>query len=683
MIAWCLTAAVLAQQPEAPAAPAIEAACATAVTAGLQYLVAVQGDDGGFPPPPMQAHDRFADTALAGLALAAAGERLDGGSRHPALRRAVRFLQDRVPERGPIRVDRPQPGDWQRFECWYAAFALLLLAEVHAVTPEEGLAETMRRLCLRLAFLQKDGGGWCHDLAPRVREIKGLGRAEYSDDLAAVGALCTAALGTCERAGLTVDATVKQRATQWLLGLHNQDGGTQYGKGHTWTQALLSEPGRTTGWLWTLLPQLGRDDPRCIAAARYLDRTFAELPNSAGHGGKEFLTSHLTGALLCRTWSAAAAARYRAVFALQLLRRQFEGGRFVLGNGAWDTPVNNTAVAVLCLLGGGAALRCSAPLPPRRDAAEGARAALLAQRTAAGNWSGRWGSRAVDLALTGLAVRALMAEDALGGRHAAEPGIAWLCAEVERLSAHDFVDEGRSHLGFQWPQVLRALAASADEPRCRKAAVAVVGEVARSQRDDGGFGYDRGELYTLCVATSGVVIALAEARDAGIAVPAECLARGTGYLLACQGEGGGFRYCPDPSHPILARDRPRYEREEVGRTLGAVAALASAGGNDAAVGRGLGWLQANFAASHVPADDRYLWFTLEAMADARRHCEPALRERFDALLDLRLQERRRPDGAFDWPGMDWSEILGRPAMHRTYATAAGMLLAAGRRTTRT
>jgi uncharacterized protein YfaS (alpha-2-macroglobulin family) len=110
---------------------------------------------------------------------------------------------------------------------------------------------------------------------------------------------------------------------------------------------------------------------------------------------------------------------------------------------------------------------------------------------------------------------------------------------VRALAATDFADGRRSHLGFQLSEVLQLLAAYAADPVCSAAAAQVISELARSQRDDGGFGYDRGELYTLCVATTGVVLALLDARDAGIDVPRDCVARAVAYLEACQGEGGG------------------------------------------------------------------------------------------------------------------------------------------------
>lgn len=662
--------------PPTPAPAASTPALPASVDAGLRFLVATQRDDGGWSAPALGAHDRFADTALAALALVAAGERVDGGRHHPALRRAVRHLQERVPAQGPISVDRPRPGGWQRFECWYAAFATLVFAEVHAQSPSADFAATLQRLHARLAFLQKQDGGWCHDLEARVRNIQGLGRAEYSEDLAAVGAFCVGALTASARVGVPPPHDVLPRATRWLLQLANDDGGIAYGLGHTWPDAVLSEPGRTAGTLWALLPELGRSHPRLRAAARYLDREFAQLPNSAGHGGKEFLVSHATSAFACRSWSDGAAARHRDVYAAELLRRQHDDGHFVMGNGAWDTPANNTAVAVITLLAADATLVC-VPRSPLAAPNARATAALRAQRATDGSWRGKWGSRQMDLALTALAVRALLAADPLGGPRDAAPSIAWLVREVHALSAADFVDDRRSHLGFQLPYVLHALADRPDCRDCRAAAALVVGELQRSQRADGGLGYDRDELYTLCVATSNGVLALAAARAAGIAVDATAVTRALDYLQACQGETGGFRYCRDPSHPILAKDRVRYLREELARTTGAVVALARGGrGESDACRRAIAWLASEITADALREDDRYLWFTLLGADGIDALLPEPTAANWRKLVAARLRGLQDEGGAFRWPGMDWSEALGRPGMHRPFATAAGALLLA-------
>lgn len=662
---------------------------AAAIAAGLGWLVRAQQDDGGMPAPPLQAHDRFVDTTFAALALLAAGERLDGGAHHPALRRLVRWLQDAVPERGPLRVARPRPEDWQRFETWYAALAGLLFAELLQQSPAPDLERTARALRARIVALQKENGGWCHDLQPRVRQIPGLGRAEYSDDLCAVGCLCVAALDALAGAGVNAPADhpdeVLERGIAWLLALQNGDGGFDYGTGHPAAEALLSEPGRSAGSLFALLPLLGRDDARCLRAAGHLDHEFPVLPLSAWHGNRPFVISWLHGAWCCARWGSAASARYLAEHGPDLLRRQRDDGSFGLGTSVWDTDAIGTATAVLCLLGGRSALRCTAPVAAGAAHAPAAAAArwLLecgasdggadGQEGQALRLDGRWGDRSVDLALTGVAARALREFDPLGHGHRAVAAARWAAAEVAALHGRDFELGRRSHLGFQLPLVLPLLLDHRGDDGVARAARRVVGELAASQRADGGWSYDRDPLYTLLSTTAPVLITLCDARAAGLRVPEATLSRAADYVEACQGAGGGFRYCPDPSHPILARDRARYLREEVPRTVVAVAALAAAGrAGGEAHARGVAFLERHLTKESLPDDDHHLWFSL--LWGDRLAGPPLLRARWDELVAARLEALREDDGGQRWPGMAWSGALGRPPMYPVFATAAALHL---------
>lgn len=670
---WCAATGLLAAGLAGQDGHA-ESRRAEAVREGIAYLVGVQEDDGGMPAPAFR-HDRFADTALAALAMLAAGERLDGGEHHPALRSAVRWLQTAIPEEGPLRVGRPRPHQgWQRFETWYVAFAGLLFVELHQQAPSDDLKATLQRLRRRLVALQKPTGGWCHDLQPKVRQVPGFGTATYADDLCAVGCLCVAVLDGMRRAGIDADDEVFHRGLCWLLALQNEDGGFAYGKGHVWPDAVLSEPGRSAGSLFALLPLLGRDDPRCRRAAAYLDGGFAGLPLSAGHLDKPFIISYLGGALCCARWGPAATRRFLDVHTRDLLAHRSDDGSIQLGTGLSDTQVLGTAIAVTCLLGERSALGCARPVATDGDPAAATAQWLLDHRTAEGVLDGRWGDMSVDLALTGIAARALGAFDPLGHGDTARRAARWAASEVAGLHGQQWRTDRRSHLGFQLPLLLPLLLDHRADPDVAIAAQRVVDELVATQWPDGGWSYDRDHAYSLISTTAPVAIALADARRAGLEVPPAVIEKAADYVEACQGEGGGFRYCPDPTHPILARDKERYLREEVPRTVVAVAALAAVGRDGAAAyERGIAFLQRELGPDSLPEDDRHLWFSL--LWGDRLVAPGELRSRWDRLVRARLDSLRADDGGQSWPGIAWSAGLSkRPPMYPVFATAAALAL---------
>jgi hypothetical protein len=227
---------------------------------------------------------------------------------------------------------------------------------------------------------------------------------------------------------------------------------------------------------------------------------------------------------------------------------------------------------------------------------------------------------------------------------------------------------------FQLPEVLRALVRLRGFDRARSAARKVIAELLRGRAGDGGFGYEREPLYTLCAATAPVAIALLEARAAGFAVPEDVVEDALDYLQACQGEGGGFRYCPDPRHPLLAKDRDRYLREEVGRTFGALLALHRGGRTGDAFRRGLAFLAGERTSDSIAPDAKYVWIDLMHGSELRAVMDQPTRERFDAAEAAVRGRLARADGSFAWPGMQWAAMLGTPSMHTVLAAAAGTLV---------
>ncbi|MHC4853908.1 MAG: hypothetical protein ACYTF5_18025, partial [Planctomycetota bacterium] len=333
---------------------------------GLRFLARTQQQDGGWPVSRLTPQDRLADVALCALAFQAQGSTLDAGEFKEPLRRAVRFLQRRVPARGPLVVRKgARPGgSWQRFESWYAALLALALSEAHLDRPSALNAAVLGSLAERLRFLRKPGGAWCHDLEPKVRQIKGLGKAIYSDDMVAVTNLCVLALLRIRAAGIELPAgTLDDKLIAYYDETQNADGGFQYGRNHAWLPARRSEPGRTTGALLVCVDLFGPFDRRCWLAARYLDRNFAQIPFSSGHAGNPFLISYVTGAWACARWSTSFQSRFLKQFGSDLLRRQRQDGSFTLTGNAWTTNANNTAGAVLCLLAGQGKLSFTRPQP--------------------------------------------------------------------------------------------------------------------------------------------------------------------------------------------------------------------------------------------------------------------------------------------------------------------------------
>ncbi len=690
-----------------PALQADQQQAEAAAMKGLRFLARTQQQDGGWPVSGFTPQDRLADVALCALAFQAQGSTVKGGEFREPLRRAVRFLQRHVPARGPLMVEKAAGpvASWQRFESWYAALAALALSEVHLCQPSALNEGVLRSLAERLRFLRKPGGAWCHDLEPKVRQIKGLGKATYSDDMVAVTNLCVLGLLRIRAAGIELPTgTLDDRLIAYYDETQNEDGGFQYGRNHVWLPAKKSEPGRTTGALLVCVDLFGPFDNRCHLAARYLEQNFAEIPFSSGHGGNPFLISYVTGAWACAKWSTSFRSRFLERFGSDLRRRQREDGSFQLTGNAWTTKANNTAGAVLCLLAGQGKLSFTRPQPwsatidrqvgalrgarkkpaqekIRKERIQGAWKWLSQQRHRDGYWDGRWGDRHVDLALTGAVALGMLANGDRQRRGIVQEAVRHLAAEVDKLAIGGWKPGGRSHLGFQLPIALVALCAYGQrDPDIVQAVRHAIDRLVATQWSDGGWSYDNDpagrKLYTLLSTTTGAVAALAVARRTGYAVPKDTITKGLEYLRACATDDGGLGYCPDPKHPILARDRRRYARSEPGRTFAALGAMCLVGtGRDVMVRKAIANLRPQLRTWAQDEVGQHLWFNILWASFAEPLLPDSVRSEWQDTLATVLA-RQGKDGSFAWSGLAWSAMLSSDPMQDRFATGVALYLLA-------
>ena len=208
-----------------------------AVKKGLRFLAACQKEDGSWPASP--SHDAVFDTAVAGLALLSEGSTTRKGRFKEALGKAVKYLTERIPEKGPIRIAKSTGGEYEHYETCYAAFMTLFLCEVYKKDGGKALGEKLKCLAVRLIELQRETGGWCHDLRNRMARSGDFEYAWYSEDLVIATAYALAALVSFERTWVVLmPSRVTYRAYLYLLKVHNKDGGFQYGRLHSWPRAV-------------------------------------------------------------------------------------------------------------------------------------------------------------------------------------------------------------------------------------------------------------------------------------------------------------------------------------------------------------------------------------------------------------------------------------------------------------
>ncbi|MHC4605551.1 MAG: prenyltransferase/squalene oxidase repeat-containing protein [Planctomycetota bacterium] len=344
-------------------------ACAGAIEKGLKYVVSRQHDGGkwaccevtGSARGFTARHDDVLDTVLCGLALLAEGSTTKEGRFQEALRKAVRFaLSNLDPATGRIdaisdisSIPKTKAAD---FETWYASFMALFLAEVRARDPEAVPAEALKGLGKRLVLLQRESGGWSHDLRPanfkakvRVRGRRVKAQVHYSEDLAAATNFAVVALAALKRSGAGIPEKALEQAAAYYRKVQNEDGGFQYGRNHAKREdSVKSEPGRTAGALFALLLL---NDGKLDAAAgglKHLRDNMKSLPFSAMHDNEAFSVSFLSGALLCHSLGPEYWGEYVRHFHGGITGGQRSGGSMILSD--LERPsAYQTAVALIIL----------------------------------------------------------------------------------------------------------------------------------------------------------------------------------------------------------------------------------------------------------------------------------------------------------------------------------------------
>jgi hypothetical protein len=314
----------------------------------VRYLVESQTADGGFPRSPGSWTQEVHSLSLFGLALLAAGARPGEGSAGIALESAIRRLLRIVPPAGRLPASHDSKREDASYETWLASFASLCLCEARRLDADLVPMRTLRSLARRLALLQKESGGWCHDLAPKVRTTS-FGTHHYSDDLVVASAFALGALARLREAGVDVEAAVFDRARAYFERTRNGDGGWKYGLGHVWSAAEDSERGRTAVTVWALPLAFGKRAFELDASLRYLEAGMPELPLSPGHGNRPFLVNYVSAALAARAHPTGLLDAFRQKLALPLLDLQRPDGSFSHATSLWEGPLENTAVAVLVL----------------------------------------------------------------------------------------------------------------------------------------------------------------------------------------------------------------------------------------------------------------------------------------------------------------------------------------------
>ncbi len=664
--------------------------CRMAVKKGLRFLAACQKEDGAWPASP--SHDAVFDTAVAGLALLSEGSTTKKGRFKEALSKAVAYLTERIPEKGPIRTVKSTGGDYEHFETWYAAFMALFLSEVYRKDGGEALEAKLGRLVDRLAVLQRETGGWCHDLRNRMARSGDFEYAWYSEDLVIATAYALAALESCSRA-VEMPAAVMDRAYRYLLKVHNKDGGFQYGRLHSWPKAVESEPGRTAAAVFALTWQGIGTFKGLPRAVEYLEKNFDAIPVSPGHAGNVFSLNYLSASLACRKWSPDLWRRFVDLYVPRILKRRRPGGSIVLGKSHHDREAYNTALALIILqlrlghLSFGVAptavdaARRTRPSPHLTEAVERLSIPyLLDHQEADGSWIANPKYRKPDqvamavappmnifkddcMAVTALCARALLAYAPAGAdrsRKAVDRGIAFvvktLDAEARRYATATTSPIWQAYL----LDLLLDLHASGD-PVWAKRREEFAGLIRRvlecirgGECKGGGWTYtyyDSSRGTPRSFVTALVVRSLVNVKARGIEVPEGLITRGGAWLDKARLEDGGYRYL--------------YYREDwpprvtpmgsVGRmALIEMARLRAGTGKSEVLERAVAgfFKHRSLLDRAVKAQTRYgnegchVYFAHCHLAEALELLPLAKRKEYAKRLRRILRERRRADGSW-------------------------------------
>ena len=145
------------------------------------------------------------------------------------------------------------------------------------------------------------------------------------------------------------------------------------------------------------------------------------------------------------------------------------------------------------------------------------------------------------------------------------------------------------------------------------------------------------------------VVALAEARRAGVRVPQSTFDRAAAYIKKCQTEDGGFRYMTTTAGPSA-----------VPRSAAAAAALHECGGNSGpAVQRALKYLLQHRAEDEGVLDRHFYYFAHLFAMRAMRAAGDVDQKSWSAAARADLLRRQQPEGIWDEPkyGVEYSTAI--------------------------
>lgn len=196
--------------PERP--PHLSARTDEAVRRGVQYLVRNQGRNGSW----VSSRQNYpcTMTAMAGLALMAAGNTPTEGPYADNVNRAVQYLLRNARPSGLIAAPHME----QR-SMYGHGFAMLFLSQAYGMEPNRARQQELRRVLERAIALtaraQSKDGGWFYS-------------PDSQSDEGSVTVTQIQALRACRDAGLYVPREVIDRASEYIAKCQNKDGGISY-----------------------------------------------------------------------------------------------------------------------------------------------------------------------------------------------------------------------------------------------------------------------------------------------------------------------------------------------------------------------------------------------------------------------------------------------------------------------
>jgi outer membrane protein assembly factor BamB len=197
------------------------------------------------------------------------------------------------------------------FANWTDGFAALYFHERELAG--KGGRDALERIVEGFEKRQNDEGGWDHGAQ--------LGVSFYPSTLIATTNLALVALGLAQRAGVAVDAEVRDAGLKLLTDVQTESGGLPYG-GRPYMKGV--EAGRTCGSVLAFSALGLSDDERFTRAARYVERNLESIPE--GHASTAFHV--LVGALAFSALGEKSAARYDEVILARVRAAQREDGSF-------------------------------------------------------------------------------------------------------------------------------------------------------------------------------------------------------------------------------------------------------------------------------------------------------------------------------------------------------------------